>query len=67
MQAVAVPQLSSITDDSIALLVDRFYAAIRRHAVLAPVFERAIAPDEWPRHLATMRRFWSSVMQASGA
>ena len=52
---------------SIALLVDRFYAAIRRHAVLAPVFETAIAPDEWPAHLATMRRFWSSVMLTSGA
>lgn len=67
MSGVTAPRISCITDDSIALLIDRFYAAIRRHAVLAPVFERAIAPDEWPRHLATMRRFWSSVMQASGA
>ncbi len=67
MQAVATSRFSCITDDAIALLVDRFYAAIRRHAVLAPVFERAIAPDEWPQHLATMRRFWSAVMQASGA
>ena len=67
MSGVTASRISCITDDSIALLIDRFYAAIRRHAVLAPVFERAIAPDEWPRHLATMRRFWSSVMQASGA
>jgi hemoglobin len=35
--------------------------------VLGSVFEAAIAPDEWPGHLATMRRFWSSVMLASGA
>ena len=63
----ATPRFACITDASIAELVDRFYAAIRRHPVLAPIFERAIAPDEWPQHLATMRRFWSSVMQASGA
>ena len=62
-----ITPISNITDASIALLVDRFYAAIRRHAVLAPVFESAIAPDEWPAHLATMRRFWSSVMLTSGA
>jgi hemoglobin len=67
MQAAAISQFTRITDDSIATLVDRFYAAIRHHPVLAPVFERAIAPDEWPTHLATMRRFWSAVMQASGA
>ena len=67
MSAVVASRISSVTDDAIALLVDRFYAAIRRHAVLAPVFETAIASDEWPAHLATMRRFWSSVMQASGA
>ena len=67
MPTAATPRFACITEASIAELVDRFYAAIRRHAVLAPVFERAIAPDEWPQHLATMRRFWSSVMQASGA
>jgi hemoglobin len=67
MSVVAAPRLSHVTDGSIALLVERFYAAVRRHAVLAPVFDTAIAPDEWPTHLATMRRFWSSVMQASGA
>jgi hemoglobin len=34
--------------------------------VLGRVFEAAIEADEWPEHLATMRRFWSSVMLASG-
>jgi hemoglobin len=64
--STALPD-TRITDDMIALVVERFYAAIRRHPVLAPVFENAIAADEWPAHLATMRRFWSAVMQASGA
>jgi hemoglobin len=63
--SVTVP-LTGITEDSIAMLIDRFYAAIRRDPELGPVFENAIAEDEWPRHLATMRRFWSSVMLTSG-
>jgi hemoglobin len=55
-----------VTEESIALLIDRFYVRIRQDPVLADVFEAAIAPDEWPEHLATMRRFWSSVMLTSG-
>jgi hemoglobin len=47
-------------------MIDRFYAAVRLDPVLAPVFDAVIAEDEWPEHLATMRRFWSSVMLTSG-
>jgi len=62
----ATAHLTGITEESIAVLIDRFYTAIRRDPVLGPVFENAIAGDEWPRHLATMRNFWSSVMLTSG-
>ena len=55
-----------VTEDSIVRLVDHFYSKVRRDAVLAKVFETAIAADEWPEHLATMQRFWSSVMLTSG-
>jgi hemoglobin len=55
-----------ITEDSIAILIDDFYARVRRHEALGPVFDVAIAEDEWPEHLKTMRRFWSSVMLTSG-
>jgi len=55
-----------ITEASIRALVDRFYARVRRHAVLGPVFEAAIAPDAWPVHLEKMYAFWSSVMLTSG-
>jgi hemoglobin len=58
--------LSDVTEEAVALLIDRFYAAVRQEPVLRPVFESAISPEEWPEHLATMRRFWSSVMLASG-
>lgn len=60
------PSFGSVTEESIALLVDHFYSKVRRDPVLAEVFETAIAADEWPEHLATMQRFWSSVMLTSG-
>ena len=62
----ATAPLTGITEDAIALLIDRFYTAIRRDPVLGPVFETAIAQEAWPKHLATMRNFWSSVMLTSG-
>lgn len=56
----------AVTEEAIALLIENFYVRVRRDPVLAPVFEAAIAPGDWPEHLATMRRFWSSVVLASG-
>ena len=66
METIAAPPFDAVTEASITLLIDRFYATVRRDPVLGPVFEAAIAPDEWPEHLATMQRFWSSVMLTSG-
>jgi hemoglobin len=66
MFAAATPPCTAITEASIALLIDRFYGAIRCDSVLAEVFEAAIPDEAWPGHLATMRRFWSSVMLTSG-
>jgi hemoglobin len=55
-----------VTEEQITRLVDHFYSKVRRDPILAEVFEAAIAADEWPEHLATMQRFWSSVMLTSG-
>ena len=66
MEIAAPLQLETVTEAAIALLIDRFYAAVRRDTVLGRVFEAAIGEAEWPEHLATMRRFWSSVMLTSG-
>ena len=60
------PALTAITESTIALLVDEFYARVRRDPVLGPVFDRAIPADAWPAHLARMYAFWSSVMLTSG-
>ncbi len=54
-----------VNEDSITLLVDRFYTRVREDEVLGPVFARAIG-GEWGPHLEKMRAFWSSLMLASG-
>jgi hemoglobin len=55
-----------ITEATIKVLVDSFYARVRRDPALGPIFSAAIAPEAWPAHLAKMYSFWSSVMLTSG-
>lgn len=66
MNTQTEPLFDTITEAAISELVERFYAAVRRDPDLGPVFEAAIAEQKWPAHLATMKRFWSSVMLTSG-
>lgn len=58
-------RLDKITEEAIHRLVDDFYDKIRTDPELGPIFLRAI-PGDWGPHLATMRKFWSSVMLTSG-
>jgi hemoglobin len=53
------------SEEQIADLVATFYARIRRHPDLGPIFERVIGPD-WSVHLQLMCDFWSSVMLTTG-
>ncbi|MGE4048085.1 MAG: group III truncated hemoglobin [Acetobacteraceae bacterium] len=62
----AQPRFPEINEQTIVCLVDAFYAEVRRDPRLGPVFNGAIAPDDWPRHLQKMYAFWSSVMLTSG-
>ncbi len=55
-----------ISEATIAVLVDAFYARVRAHAQLGPIFAAALGPDGWPHHLRTLEAFWSSVMLTSG-
>jgi hemoglobin len=59
-----VSRPEAITEEALGRLVERFYARVRRDALLGPVFERAIA--DWPEHLERLQAFWSSVMLTSG-
>ncbi|MBA8909866.1 MULTISPECIES: group III truncated hemoglobin [Aminobacter] len=47
-------------------VVHGFYAKIQRDALLAPLFNKSIAPHDWPPHLTKMCDFWSSLMLRTG-
>jgi hemoglobin len=53
-----------ITEEALGRLVERFYAKVRRDALLGPVFDGAVG--DWPEHLERLQAFWSSVMLTSG-
>ena len=55
--------LPELLDEAmIAAVVDAFYAQVRRDPLIGPVFDAAIAPDEWPAHLAKLCDFWSGML-----
>ena len=54
------------SEEQITEVVHTFYSRVRQDELLAPVFARRIQPDDWPRHLATMVDFWSSILRTSG-
>lgn len=54
-----------IDDAYVSLLVETFYARVRKDPVLGPVFDTAIG-DNWDHHLAKMKDFWASVAFNAG-
>ena len=78
MREVPVPQATEarprvgpgahvgVTEEMIQALVGAFYARVRVHPVLGPIFGRAIADDQWPGHEAKLCDFWSSVLLMTG-
>src|SRR5690606_38313258 len=48
----------------ISRLVHAFYGRAGVGAVLGPVFEAAV--DDWPEHMDTLVRFWTSVLLRAG-
>jgi hemoglobin len=55
-----------VTEEMIRALVAAFYARVRVHPVLGPIFARAIADEQWPAHEAKLADFWSSVLLMTG-
>src|SRR4051812_41981853 len=45
--------------ESIARLLKHFYADVRQHRVIGPIFNSHI--QHWPEHLAKIAEFWSRV------
>jgi len=53
-----------IDEAFISDLVETFYAAIRKDAVLGPIFSEHIT--DWPAHLGRMKAFWTAVLIEAG-
>jgi hemoglobin len=45
--------------NTIALLLKHFYADVRQHQVIGPIFDSRI--QNWPEHLAKIGEFWARV------
>ena len=45
--------------EGLELLLWHFYADVRQHAVIGPVFNKHI--DDWPAHLARIASFWARL------
>ena len=54
-----------IDEDFVSDLVDAFYARVRGHETLGPIFAAKITGD-WAPHLAKMKQFWASVAMSAG-
>ena len=49
-----------ITESQIEAVMAAFYAAIRQHPVLGPVFAAHVT--DWPEHEAKIARFWKNAI-----
>lgn len=49
-----------ITPDQIDRVMTAFYAAIRRHPELGPIFAAHVT--DWPEHEAKIARFWKNAI-----
>lgn len=57
---------SPVTEPMIHTLVHAFYERVRLDPMIGPIFNRTIAEDAWPAHLAKLCDFWSSVTLMTG-
>ncbi|MEZ5778942.1 MAG: group III truncated hemoglobin [Paracoccaceae bacterium] len=56
----ALPPRFAVTHQEIDRVVADFYAAIREHPTLGPVF--AVHVTDWPAHEAKIARFWRNAI-----
>jgi len=58
--STSIPPRFPITEHQIALVVARFYARVRAHPVLGPVFAKHVG--DWPVHEAKIASFWRNAI-----
>lgn len=56
----------TLDEASLTRFLDAFYSRVRGDALIGPVFAAAIPEADWPRHMATIQAFWSSVLFKTG-
>ena len=56
---------TQISADDISRLVDEFYAEVRAHPRLGPIFNTRL-DGKWPAHLDKLKAFWRSVLLTTG-
>ncbi len=54
-----------ISAEDISRLVDEFYAEVRMHPRLGPIFNTRL-DGKWPAHLDKLKAFWRSVLLTTG-
>lgn len=52
-----------IPEESIAKLVDCFYAKVRKDPEIGPIFNEAV--ENWDAHLSLLTDFWSTVLRGT--
>jgi hemoglobin len=57
---MTLPARFPVSPDQIDLVVARFYAKVRGHGVLGPVFAAHVR--DWPGHEAKIARFWRNAI-----
>ena len=66
LQTPPADEAAHLPDEAaIRRLVHAFYARARTDWLLGPIFETTV--DDWPAHLDTLVRFWSSVLLRAGS
>lgn len=60
------PLPALLDEEMIHAVVHGFYEAIRKDDLVGPIFNAAIEPEDWPRHLAKMCDFWSATLLRTG-
>ena len=57
---------ANLDEEALTAFLMEFYAKVRRDDLIGPVFAAHVADDAWPRHMATIQDFWSSVLFRTG-
>lgn len=60
MTGMAIPPRFDVSPEQIDRVVRTFYAAVRRHEVLGPVFARHVT--DWPAHEDRIAAFWRNAI-----